>query len=261
LNFVNRITEEGVEKGKDYAKYIKSFLVLNYDYYNYNNTEGGQWNKQYTKTIATEDIVFCPSSDAGTVIFSPEMLIKIMDEYLELSYCQASVFFENNEKAAAAAEKLNDAGYIAVTANTTYSPSPLTTIIETFGYLANLIIWAFIILFLAFFINLCSSRTLAAFKGDMAIMRSMGITVNVIKAGMYVRMLLTLIPGYIVLGLISVLIYSSPVMNGYFTYLYAYQYALIVIGMLLLTLMVTHKQIKKLFKESVKKSLKGGNAE
>ena len=53
------------------------------------------------------------------------------------------------------------------------------------------------IVFLAFFINLCFSRTLGAFKGDMAIMRSMGIPVKVIRVGMYVRMLIALIPAYL----------------------------------------------------------------
>lgn len=116
-------------------------------------------------------------------------------------------------------------------------------------------------MFLAFFINLCSSRALGAFKGDMAIMRSMGISVKVIRVGMYVRMLLSLIPSFIVVALVAILIFTSPVFNEYFVYLYAWQYVLIVIGMLALTVRITFKQIRKLFGESVKKSLKGGHAE
>ena len=56
-------------------------------------------------------------------------------------------------------------------------------------------------------------------------------------------------------------IFRSPELNEYFKYLYAWQYALIVVGMVALTARTTHKQIRKLFGESVKKSLKGGRAE
>ena len=58
------------------------------------------------------------------------------------------------------------------------------------------------------------------------------------------------------------IIYRSPMLSKYFSlYLYPWQYAVLFLGMLLLTLRVTHKQIRRLFGESVKKSLKGGAAE
>ena len=119
--------------------------------------------------------------------------------------------------------------------------------------------WFMGVVFLAFFINLCSGRTLNAFKSDMAIMRSMGIPVKTIRIGMYVRMLLSLIPAFIMLCLMAILIFASPAFNSYFVYLCGWQYALIVLGMLILTVRVTHKQIRRLFGESVKKALKGGN--
>ena len=238
---------------------ITTTLLLRYSYYSYMGDENKE--QRFDKTMPLESLVFKKDSTEGSLIFSPAALIELFEEYLSKSYLQASVFFESDEKAAEVAEKLRDAGYIAVPSNTTYEPDPITTVIDTLSCVFTLIIWLFIIIFLAFFINLCSSRTLSAFKGDMAIMRSMGITVSVIKAGMYVRMLLSLIPAYILLILCPIFIYSSPAMNGFFTYLYAYQYVIIAIGMLILTYMVTRKQVKKLFNESVKKSLKGGNAE
>ena len=122
-------------------------------------------------------------------------------------------------------------------------------------------VWLMAILFLAFFINLCSSRALGAFKNDMAIMRSMGIGVRVIQISMYVRMLIALIPAYLVVIGSALVIFLSPTLNGYFVFLYPWQYALIFVGMLLLTVRITYKQVRKLFRESVKKSLKGGSAE
>ena len=121
--------------------------------------------------------------------------------------------------------------------------------------------WLLAIVFLAFFINLCSGRTLGAFKNDMAIMRSMGIPVKVIRVGMYVRMLLSLIPAYIFVAVAAFVIFTTPTLNPYFVYLHAWQYAAIFVGMLILTIRTTHKQIRTLFGESVKKSLRGGATE
>ena len=89
----------------------------------------------------------------------------------------------------------------------------------------------------------------------------MGIPVKVIRIGMYVRMLIALIPAYVLVIATAFLIFTTPSFNEFFVYLYAWQYVAIFVGMLLLTLRITHKQIRKLFGESVKKSLKGGAAE
>ena len=89
----------------------------------------------------------------------------------------------------------------------------------------------------------------------------MGIPVKVIRVAMYVRMLLSLIPACILLALCSALVYTIPQANAVFPYLHLWQYLIIAIGMLLITLRVTHKQIRRLFGQSVKKALKGGNAE
>lgn len=195
----------------------------------------------------------------GEVIIHPSLLTEITNGILKESYMQASLFFESTERAHAVAKELKDGGYIAVPADTTYSPDALTAISNTIACIMMGFMWFMGVVFLAFFINLCSGRTLNAFKSDMAIMRSMGIPVKTIRIGMYVRMLLSLIPAFIMLCLMAILIFASPAFNSYFVYLYGWQYALIVLGMLILTVRVTHKQIRRLFGESVKKALKGGN--
>ena len=197
----------------------------------------------------------------GSIIVSVSLLREISEEVLERSYRQASLFFENDKEAHAAAEKLNNDGYIAVTSDTTYTPEATTVIIGLIVGLMVAFMWLMAIVFLAFFIGLCSNRTIGAFKSDMAIMRSMGIPVKVIKTGMYVRMLIALIPAYILVIATAVLIFTTPKFNEFFTYLYAWQYAVIFIGMLILTFRITRGQVRKLFSESVKKSLKGGSAE
>ena len=195
------------------------------------------------------------------IIVSDELLLEIAETVLSESYAQASLFFKDDKAAYEAVEGLQDAGYIAVPSDTTYEMSGIDAIVSMISCVALGFGWALSILFLAFFINLCTSRTLSAFKGDMAIMRSMGIPVRVIRIGMYFRMLIALIPAFLLVILTAILIFTTPKFNTYFTYLYGWQYALIFLGMLLLTAKTTHTQIRKLFGESVKKSLKGGNAE
>ena len=187
------------------------------------------------------------------------MLVSLAYDVLDKSYTQVSLFFENDKAAEKACEKLRDAGYVAVPSYTTYEIDAETAILNMIQSMLYIAFWAISVMFLAFFINLCSSRALEAFKGDVAIMRSMGIKVSVIKIGMYLRMLIALIPSVLIVILFAVLIFTSPAINEYFVYLYAWQYLLIFLGLILLTVFATNRQISKLFGESVKKSLRGGS--
>ena len=260
-----------------YASYVKGLenystsigYIATYYKYNYNY---GESTKTYTfEHVFTDADITREKPEINTfnqwigegngIIISDEYLCKIAENVLTNSYSQASLFFSSDRAAHNAAEQLQDDGYIAVPSDTTYEPDAGTVVLTILSCVLMAFVWGLSIVFLAFFINLCSSRTLGAFKGDMAIMRSMGIQVNVIRIGMYVRMLISLIPAFILVSLTALLIFTSPKFNEYFVYLYAWQYALIFIGMIALTVRTTYKQIKKLFGESVKKSLKGGTAE
>ena len=235
-----------------------------YNYYNGESSRIYNFEKLFTEENITDekpnfglDLFY----NGGALVISDELLCEIAEEVLKNSYMQASLFFEGDAAAHNAAEKLQEKGYIAVPSDTTYEADAGTVISKILSCVVLVFVWVLAIVFLAFFINLCSSRTLSAFKGDMAIMRSMGIQVNVIRIGMYVRMLISLIPAFLVVILTAILIFTTPKFNEFFVYLYAWQYAVIFIGMIALTVRTTYKQIKKLFGESVKKSLKGGNAE
>ena len=263
---------------QEYNSYVKKLntydttvqYVAKYFRYNYNY---GNTSKAYVfeKVFNNADITDKKPDDIGMfeawrgegngIMISDELLCEISETVLKDSYTQASLFFENDKAAHSAAEMLKDKGYIAVPSDTTYEPDASMVIATILACFALAFMWIMSIVFIAFFINLCSSRTLGAFKGDMAIMRSMGIQVRVIQIGMYVRMLISLIPAFILVVLTAILIFTTPKFNEYFVYLYAWQYALIFIGMIALTVRTTYKQIKKLFGQSVKKSLKGGNAE
>ena len=189
---------------------------------------------------------------------SDEVICALSEEVLSSTYRQASLFFDDKKEAEEKATAMRKAGYVAVPSHSTYTPHPLDTVLNMIGAGGMAVVWVMSVLFLSFFLHLCSDRSLSAFKGDMAIMRSMGIPVRTIKVGMYVRMLYAMIPALVLMALSAILIFTSPTWNAIFTYLYGWQYALIVLGMLLITLRTTHKQIGKLFGESVKKALRGG---
>ena len=247
------------------VKYSSQYIKYQYDYVE--STKTYTFEKSFSNSDITNEKP--PVSDTfdgyrgkdNGIIVSDEILCEMAEDVLSKSYKQASLFFENDKAAHSAAELMQEKGYIAVPSDTTYEPDAFTIIITLLSCIMLAFMWIASIVFLAFFINLCSSRTLGAFKGDMAIMRSMGIQVKVIKIGMYVRMLISLIPAFILVVLSAILIFTSPTFNKFFVYLYAWQYLIIFIGMIILTARTTYKQIQKLFGQSVKKSLKGGNAE
>ena len=242
-------------------------LQATYYVYNYISADSyGEKERVQTWTLDTAQMKLgdsAPYSDPNsyTLIIGGDLAASLAAEYLSLSYRQASLFFENDRAAEKAAEKMCGDGFIAVTSDTAYSPDPSETILATVLAIFTLFEWVLVVLFLAFFINLFSSRTIGTFRGDLAIMRSMGIPVKVIRVAMYVRMLLSLIPACVLLAVCSVLVYTIPQANAIFPYLHLWQYLILAVGMLLITLRVTHKQIRRLFGQSVKKALKGGNAE
>ena len=259
-----KLAKEAAAAGLELEKTLNfSSVYYNYDYYFYGTEESKVFTVEFgADKFATErpdvTLPIWYGENTDIRIISDELLLEIANDVLARSYKQASLFFENDKAAHEAAEKLKDAGYVAVTSDTTYEPSADMVILSLLGSLALMAFWFLSILFLAFFLNLCSSRSLESQKDEVAIMRSMGIKTDVIKMGVYMRMLLTLIPGIVLVLILATLVFTSPKFNELLSYLYGWQYALMFVGMLLLTFFTTRKQIANLFGESVKKTMKGG---
>ena len=268
----DKIYVEGLEeKLAEFGVPTDVTFTFNVNYYIYHHLTGAQTQYTFSDSFSG-DCFDTPKPDLsmfeefdnyywgeGNVYISPTLLTPVVERVLADSYRQASLFFENDAAALRAVEGLREEGYRAVTSRATYTPDAFSVLEEVLAGMMMLILWFFTVAFLGFFITLCSSRALSAFKGDMAIMRSMGISVPVIRVAMYVRMLIALIPAVAVTVLAAVMIYTSPTVNEIFIYLYPWQYGLIALGMLILVAMVTRKQIGKLFSQSVKKALKGGD--
>ena len=173
-------------------------------------------------------------------------------------YGQFSLFFKNDAEAKRAANKMLKEGYIAVLSSSQYEPDPFEKFAMGFIVFLMMAIWVGGVIGLAFFIRLCQSRSIVSFKNDIAIMRSMGIKAAVIKISMYMRSVIAVIPAGCALFVVAALIFTTPELNGFFTYLYGWQYALICFGLLLIAIRVSFKQQGKLFEGSVKKTLTGG---
>ena len=196
--------------------------------------------------------------DRTTVFVSTALIREWMEPALDATYGQASLLFNNDREARSAVQALNDAGYIAVLSDATSAKSEYDALIETIGFFFFGIIMIELIVFFAFFVNLVTRRSIDAFKGDVAIMRSMGISADNIKLGSYFRVMMTVIPAILTLVLLAIWIFTSPLLNQFFTYLYWWQYALIFAGLMLLAYFVTRMQLKRLFKGSVKQTMRGG---
>lgn len=174
-------------------------------------------------------------------------------------YNQTSLFFKNDRKAAKAVKKLTEDGYLACLSNEKYSPQISDLVERLIVYGIRFVGWVLVIIFLAFFVNMCIHRSLDVMKNDLAILRSMGISVRVVKISMYVRMCISVIPGLLITAGLCTVMFLVPNLNGMFNFIHWEQYLLVIIGIIAIAIVVTRKQIRRLFEGSVKKTLRGGS--
>ena len=198
------------------------------------------------------------SKDALCARISPELLGSIVYEHFKKDYSQASLFFDSDIEAQKAADIMNGEEFISVISSTEFEPDLLTVVTTTIVAVFMGILWFLVVMFLSFFISLCLSRTVGSIKNDLAIMRSMGIPVKVIKCGVFVKMFLSMVSAFIPVILVAIFVFTTPSLNAKFSYLSPMNYLLVFFGVGLIDIRVTKKQIKKLFDISVKKSIKGG---
>ena len=59
----------------------------------------------------------------------------------------------------------------------------------------------------------------------------------------------------------AAILYLNPKTNAIFPFMHAPQYILIVLGVVIITVLLTRRYNKKMFSESVRKTLKGGQRE
>ena len=199
-------------------------------------------------------------SQAYFMVLSPELLTDFMYEhYYAKAYTQASLFFENDREARRQVDTLREMGYTAVVSDETVESNVGEVLVEKIlaGFMA--LLWIMAIAFVSVFLALCSSRAMNATRGDVAIMRSMGIPTAVIRISMYVQTLIALIPAVVVTAATCIAVYVMPSTNYHFPFLHAGDYLLLAAVLVLIALNLSRKNVKRMFSDSVKKTLKGGS--
>ena len=199
------------------------------------------------------------TQEASYLAVNADLLRSMMEEKLAGTYPQASLFYGSERKAQAAAETLRQEGYVSALSTAKYSPEIYETVLGSARGILLLVIWVLVVIFLAFFINLCSGKAVGAFRHDLAILRSMGIPVRTVVAGLFTRLYLTLLPSCAFVLILAFVLFRTPAGNAAFPYLYWWQYLLIFLGMAVMAARVGRKQVKKLFGTSVREALRGGD--
>lgn len=203
------------------------------------------------------DLRYLQADGSGTILLTLGRLEAIVNPEDGI-YNQASLFFSSDRAAKKAAAQLIKDGYLCCTSKETYQPGIIDIVTRIMAGGFSFLMWVGGIIFLAFFVNLCTHRSLDVVKGDLTIFRSMGISVRVIKISMFMRMYISILPAFLLTALIGWLAYLSPNYNNLFHFLHVRDYLIVIVGIILITTLVTRKQIKRLFNESVKKTLRGG---
>ena len=197
--------------------------------------------------------------DGETLFISKELARALNIKFSYGSYLQASLFFKNDKEAEQSIAQLKELGYNAVASNATYEdPMKMMYYVEA---IFNVFLWFLMIVFLSFFLSLCSSRAIMSKRADLAILRSMGIKNKVVKISMYVQTFIYMIPACIVFAITAVVVYMNPKTNSILPFMHLLQYVMIVLGLVLLNIFLTKRYNKKMFKESVRKTLRGGDKE
>ncbi len=260
--YVNPHSFEFIEESKPIEQlemnFNFSFVQNDYDY-----QDDPTFQIQSSLTFSSTDISTSIPTDIieSTSMFEPEIVLSldVLEELAQQAiyshYHQASLFYKNNRVAKDKINTLKDMGYIVSLSNAkkTYLSDSADVFIEIMG----IAIYLMFIVSAALFIYACTAKSFLAFKSDISIFRSMGIKTKEIKIAMLFRMLICLIPSFIFFAILSILFVYVPILNRTLPFFYLVDYLLIIFGMIFVSLFVTSLQLKKLYKISVKESLKG----
>ena len=196
----------------------------------------------------------------STLIMAPDVLVNfLMEQYFTKSYTQATLLFDNDREAQEKVAALRALGYTAVPSTETVKEDVLDKLMRVLTYGMEALGWVLSVVFISLFLGLCSSRAMNATRGDIAIMRSMGIPTPVVKASIYFQTLISLIPAFLVTAATCVAVFLIPKTNGLFNFLHTGDYILLSIVLIAVAVQLSGRYVRKMFHESVKKTLKGGN--
>lgn len=210
----------------------------------------------YRNNIMADEDNYYKTED-HSVIVGMDLAMSIVKEIVDKKYNQASLFFENDREAKSVIKDIRTDGYIATLSNAIDYQKNESAAYIAFINTIIVAIWILSVLFVSTFLYLCATKSLNAFKNDLAIMRSMGLKTIEIKIAIFTRIFTNAIPSLILLIVLPLIIFNSPLLNPILPFLYWYEYLLIFIGVLLICTFIAKRSIKKVFNVSVKNALRG----
>ena len=213
------------------------------------------WDRDHVVGVVDDDEVYSPRD----IAISPELAAFLMSGARNDAYTQGSLFFASDAAAKNAVDALRAAGYVPVLSSATYENAD-EILVNLLGNAVNVFTWALLVFFLAVFVALCSSRAMSAKRGDLAILRSMGIPNRVIKLSAYAQTALSLCPALLLLVAAALVCYLTPRINPRIPFLHAPQYVMIVLGLVAISLFVTGWHNRRMFRDSVRKTMRGEDA-
>ena len=217
------------------------------------------------ETVSVERTLTCAPAVPGravgygeTLYVDPQCVLDLGHAALDISYRQTSLFYANDREAEKAARSFRSEGYHALASTETRANDDILSL-SVFGAIGLFLLWLFTVAFLTLFISLATTRAIMSTQGDLSILRSMGIPVPVIRTSVFIQTLLPLIPAYLSVLLFACFAFLFPPTNAQFTYLRPWAYLVIAAALILISVMIARRYIRKLFGQSVKKALKGEN--
>ena len=88
----------------------------------------------------------------------------------------------------------------------------------------------------------------------------MGISADAIRVASYAQTFYCMAPAIVILAVVATVLYRLPVTNSIFPFMKAWHYVLILLGALFLCVRVARRYNRKVFSQSVRKTLRGGAA-
>lgn len=206
----------------------------------------------------SNDIVVEDSVGYATLVLSPDVFMEMAYEGQLLDpYTQVSLIFADDSEAEKQIAGLKEEGYLAVLSDVKIALDVEEKLAQGIMVVFSLFVWVCSILFIAFFLNICSYKAMLASAGDIAIMRSMGISLKVIRVSVFFQTMLALIPAYILSAIAFAVIYLVPKTNAMFAFLHTGDYIVVALGVFLISFRMAGLYVKRMFNSSVKKTLKG----
>ena len=256
-----RITERDMYTGEAKMTYIEPDSITFTDDTPIALTSDDMGNVIYYEDgVMNQTVIYQSGGNESCMYISDSIAEYLVNKTGKEKYTQGSLFFENDKQVEEAKDILQNMGYVCVPSSATYTSENI--MIDAYiEAILSIVLWFMMIAFLSLFLSLCSSRVITSRRGDLAILRSMGIENKTVKVSMYSQMLISAIPSVILLAVMSFIIYLTPKTNGIFPFMHAPQYILIVLGVIIITVLLTGRYNKRMFSESVRKTLKGGQRE